>query len=196
MFEWIHDHKMDIVHIHGIFCVKNEWNGLGCVGWDINFMFYKKNNVCGCVWKTSLGIDWVWNSGHSKVDWCWGLKRELGCYGMTKKSCCNNEVMGNGGNYEIGKWEVDVYHHVLSFNSLMKKGFNKKGGGARWWGHLVLIWIVKRVGHKDERMITHLTPTLNSDGVITYLKVVITLQLDCQELVAHIIVLVTPWAYG
>jgi hypothetical protein len=54
----------------------------------------------------------------------------------------------------------------------------------------------QRVEHKDERMITHLTPTLNSHGVITYLKVVITLQLDCQRLVAHIIVLFKPWAYG
>jgi hypothetical protein len=47
-------------------------------------------------------------------------------------------------------------------------------------------------GHKDERAIAHLTPTLNSHGVITYFKVVITLQLDCQKLVAHIIVLFTP----
>ncbi len=42
--------------------------------------------------------------------------------------------MGNGGNYEIGKWKVNVYHHLLSFNSLLSKGFNKKGHGARWGG--------------------------------------------------------------
>lgn len=40
--EWVHDHKTDIVHIHGIFCVKSEWNGLGCVSWDTNFMFEKR----------------------------------------------------------------------------------------------------------------------------------------------------------
>jgi hypothetical protein len=32
-----------------------------------------------------------------------GLKRGLGCYGMTLKGCCNNKVVGNEGNYEIGK---------------------------------------------------------------------------------------------
>lgn len=85
-------------------------------------------------------------------------KRGWVAMGWQKEVVATTKVMGNGGNYEIGKWEEDVYHHLLSFNSLMSKGFNKKGHGARFWGgHLVLIWMVKRVGHKDERMITHLT---------------------------------------
>lgn len=75
------------------------------------------------------------------------------------------------------------------------KGFNKKGCGARW-GAFGSHLNSQKGGHKDERVIAHLTPTLNSRGVIIYLKVVITLQLDYQKLVVHIIVLSTPWAYG
>jgi len=64
--------------------------------------------------------------GHSKVNWCHGSKRGSSCYGMTKKGCCNNKVMGNGSNYEIGKWKVDVYHYWI--RGSIKRDMVQDGG--------------------------------------------------------------------